>query len=106
NELLFTADRFAQMKHSAIFYNVGRGDTVDQYALWTVLETKRIAGAFLDVTTPEPLLADSPLWSAPNCFITPHIAGGRQNEMESLVRHFVMNYERYLRGEALQDRIV
>jgi phosphoglycerate dehydrogenase-like enzyme len=102
----FNAARFAGMKRSAHFYNVGRGDTVDQPALLHALRAGTIAGAYLDVTTPEPLPPDHPLWTAPNCFITPHVAGGQQHEFVTLVNHFLENLGRYERGEALRDRIV
>ena len=57
--------------------NVGRGDAVDEPALMDALRSGRIAGAALDVTSIEPLPADSPLWDTPNLIITPHAAGGR-----------------------------
>src|SRR5205823_8220723 len=63
---------FSQMKRGAIFYNIGRGATVDQTALQTALESNHLAAAYLDVTTPEPLPPEHPLWRVPNCFITPH----------------------------------
>jgi phosphoglycerate dehydrogenase-like enzyme len=102
----FNAQRFAAMKPSAVFYNVGRGDTVDQNALIAALNSERLAAAYLDVTTPEPLPSDHPLWAARNCFITPHIAGGFETELEALVRHFLANLHRFDRGERLRDRIV
>lgn len=61
----------------ALVVNVGRGTTVDQAALREALEAGTIGGAALDVTDPEPLPADDPLWSAPRLIITPHAAGGR-----------------------------
>ena len=102
----FSADRFARMKRTALFYNVGRGDTVDQPALMDALRRGTIAGVYLDVTTPEPLPPDHPLWTSPNCFITPHTAGGQQHEFVTLVNHFVENLARFERGEALRDRIL
>ncbi|HEU0186102.1 MAG TPA: D-2-hydroxyacid dehydrogenase [Blastocatellia bacterium] len=62
----FNEDRFGRMKPGALFYNIGRGSTVDQEALLAALERGSLAGAYLDVTTPEPLPPDHPLWSAPN----------------------------------------
>jgi hypothetical protein len=88
---------------AAAFYNVGRGDTVDQDALIGVLNSGHLAAAYLDVTTPEPLPCEDPLWSAPNCLITPHVAGGMQGEMDVLVDHFVANFKRYLANEPLKD---
>jgi phosphoglycerate dehydrogenase-like enzyme len=58
------------------------------------------------VTTPEPLPPNDPLWSAPNCYITPHVAGGHQDEQRHLVRHFLDNLRRFERGEELLDRVV
>ncbi|RYG49614.1 D-2-hydroxyacid dehydrogenase [bacterium] len=102
----FDADRIAKIKPGAVLTNVGRGTTVDQEALIAALESGHLAAAYLDVTDPEPLPADHPLWSAPNCFITPHIAGGFLGEATVLVEHFLENLRRFERGEDLKDRIV
>jgi phosphoglycerate dehydrogenase-like enzyme len=100
------AERFAAMKEGAVFYNIGRGTTVDQSALFESLGSGHLGGAYLDVTDPEPLPPDHPLWSAPNCYITPHTAGGHVDERERLVRHFIDNLFRFTNGERLLDRIV
>ena len=71
---LFGADTFRKMKNSAILINTSRGGTVDQEALHDALVSGEIAGAGLDVTTPEPIPADHPLLKLPNCIILPHIA--------------------------------
>jgi phosphoglycerate dehydrogenase-like enzyme len=105
-EQFFNADLFGAMKRTAMFYNIGRGTTVDALALRTALETGRIAGAYLDVTDPEPLPPDDPLWRLHNCWITPHTAGGHANEFERIVRHFLDNLKRFESGEVLADRIV
>ena len=102
----FDAARFAAMKPGAYFYNVGRGKTVDQPALLDALESRHLGGAYLDVTDPEPLPPDHPLWSAPNCFITPHTGGGRRDQDEALVRHFLANLARLERGEPLANRVM
>jgi phosphoglycerate dehydrogenase-like enzyme len=99
-------ERIAQMKPGAIFYNIGRGATVDQEALADALRSGHLAAAWLDVTDPEPLPAAHPLRGAPNCYITPHIAGGHRNETETLVRHFLDNFQRFLKGAALRDQIL
>jgi phosphoglycerate dehydrogenase-like enzyme len=78
----FTAESFARMKPGALFYNIGRGTTVDQPALIAALANGHIAGAYLDVMDPEPLPSDHLLWRAPNCFITPHTGGGHHDEFE------------------------
>ena len=100
----FTAQRFATFKPGAIFYNVGRGTTVDQTALLEALSSGRLEAALLDVTDPEPLPPDHPLWQAPNCIITPHTAGGHHDEGDRLVDHFITNLARYERGEPVKDR--
>jgi len=64
----------ARMKQGSLFVNAGRGKTVDTEALLAALKSGRIRAA-LDVTDPEPLPSDHPLWHAPNLLITPHIAG-------------------------------
>jgi len=64
----------ARMKQGSLFVNAGRGKTVDTEALLAALKSGRICAA-LDVTDPEPLPSDHPLWHAPNLLITPHIAG-------------------------------
>lgn len=100
------AARLAVMKPGAIFYNIGRGTTVDQGALLDALRSCRLAAAWLDVTEPEPLPAGHPLRHEPHCFITPHTAGGHADESGALVRHFLANFQRYLAGAPLLDRIM
>jgi len=104
-ERLFNADRFSRMKRGGRFYNVGRGDTVDQPALRQALESGQLASAYLDVTTPEPLPPTDPLWNAPNCWITPHVAGGAQDEQHRLIRHFLANFTRLKNGQPVLNRI-
>jgi len=74
-EGLFDADRFARMKKSAFYINIGRGMTTKLDALNQALRDGTIAGAALDVYEIEPLPADHPLWDAPNVLLTPHTAG-------------------------------
>lgn len=100
------ARRLAAFKPGAFFYNIGRGTTVDQSALAEALHSGRLAGAYLDVTDPEPLPASHPLRDAPNCHITPHIAGGRRDEYEAMVAHFLANLDAFRRGAEMTDRIV
>ena len=73
---LFDKNRLAVMKKGAILLNVGRGSAIDQDALIDALKSGQIGGFGTDVTTPEPLPADSPLWTLPNVIITPHTSGG------------------------------
>ena len=101
----FDKTRLARFKAGSRFYNLGRGDTVDQSALIDALNAGRLGSAYLDVTSPEPLPSDDPLWTARNCYITPHTAGGTHDESDRQIAHFVDNLKRYERGEALRDRI-
>ena len=101
-----SAERLGWVKPGAIFYNIGRGNTVDQQALADSLQAGCLGAAWLDVTDPEPLPDDHPLWNIPNCHITPHIAGGHRNESATLVRHFLDNLGRFLADMSLQDRIM
>ena len=98
--------RLSRLSHDAFFYNVGRGNTVDQQALLSQLNAGALAGAYLDVTEPEPLPQDHPLWSAPGCYITPHSAGGRTTEHRALAQHFVANLQRFVAGVPLVDRVL
>jgi phosphoglycerate dehydrogenase-like enzyme len=93
------ARRLGWCKRGARFYNVGRGTTVDQNALFEALLSGRLGGAYLDVMDPEPLPPSHPLWSTPNCYITPHTAGGRHDQDEALVRHFLANLAAFTRGD-------
>ena len=104
-KFFFNADRIGQFKRDTRFYNIGRGDTVDQDALIRALVSGQVSQAYLDVTSPEPLPPEDPLWIAPNCFITPHTAGGSADETQRQLAHFVENVRRFERGEAVIDRI-
>lgn len=73
---MMSAARFALLKDGAYLVNVGRGSAIDQDALLHALRSGKLAGAALDVTTPEPLPPEHPLWKEPRCVITPHISGG------------------------------
>ncbi|HWB59865.1 MAG TPA: D-2-hydroxyacid dehydrogenase [Chthoniobacteraceae bacterium] len=101
-----TAALFDAMKPGAVFYNIGRGTTIDQGALLARLQSGRVAAAWLDVTDPEPLPPEHALWKAPNCFITPHTAGGHDTEFERLALHFLGNFERFVAGRELNDRVM
>lgn len=102
----FNAAKFAAFKPGAVFYNIGRGTTVDQNALVHSLNSGQLAAAWLDVTDPEPLPEGHPLLVHPNCFITPHVAGGHFNELGSAVSHFLENFRRFTSNESLLDRVM
>ncbi len=73
---ILSRERIFSMKRGAYLINAGRGSAVDQEALREALETGHLAGAAVDVTSPEPLPPESPLWGCRNLLITPHSAGG------------------------------
>lgn len=98
--------RLSWLKPGARFYNIGRGTTVDQRALQEALESGRLGAAYLDVTDPEPLPPEHPLWTAPRCYITPHTAGGRRDQDDAIAEHFLANLAAFERGEAMADRVV
>ncbi len=100
------ADRLASFRRGARFYNVGRGTTVDQTALAAALRCGQIGDAYLDVTVPEPLPPEHELWTIPNCYITPHTAGGRHDQDDAVVRHFLNNLAAYETGGPLEDRVI
>jgi phosphoglycerate dehydrogenase-like enzyme len=96
----------AAMRPEALLVNVGRGSLVDQEALIEALGTGRIGAAVLDVTDPEPLPDDSPLWTLPGCLVTPHISALGDVEMlwHTTALLFAENLGRYVRGEPLLNR--
>lgn len=97
--------RLECMKRGSRFYNIGRGKTVDQNALIQALNTGRLQSAYLDVMDPEPLPENHPLWTTPNCYLTPHIAGGFNNLDTAIVSHFLNNFTAFLSRKTLNDEI-
>jgi D-2-hydroxyacid dehydrogenase (NADP+) len=99
NLKLFGREVFAAMKPRAFFINVGRGETVDEAALIEALETRRIAGAGLDVFATEPLPAASPLWKMPHVFMEPHVGGLFEEYAEMAIPLVVRNMRAFLSGQ-------
>jgi len=103
---IINKERMLKMKKGAIIINIGRGSAIDQDALVEMLESGQIGGAGLDVTTPEPLPADSKLWDAPNVIITPHAShGGLDMTLDFIVDRFVGYLKDYAAGLAF-DKVV
>lgn len=96
---MFNAALFARMKPTAYFINIGRGQSVVTADLVAALQAHKIAGAGLDVTDPEPLPKDSPLWAMPNVIITPHSAGASELRQERAWIVMRENLRRYVAGE-------
>ena len=104
-DAMIGAAELAAMKPQAVLLNIARGAVIDQPALIAALTEQRIAAAFLDVTTPEPLPADSPLWTLPNAHITMHLSGRAQDQMyRRSAERFVANLHRWGRGEPVEPR--
>ena len=104
SENYFDATRLSRMKDGSVLINVSRGSVVETEALVKELDSKRIF-AGLDVTNPEPLPKGHPLWSVPNCIITPHV-GGDSTAFESRGKRFVeQQLIRIASGEPLINRV-
>ncbi|MBL1084076.1 hydroxyacid dehydrogenase [Streptomyces actinomycinicus] len=101
---LIGARELALMPSGAVLVNTARGALVDHRALTGELRTGRLS-AVLDVTDPEPLPADSPLYDLPNAFLTPHLAGSQGNELARLGRTVVEEAERLAAGEELRHAV-
>ena len=93
------------MKPTAIFINTSRGGTVDQEALADALRSGEIAGAGLDVTTPEPLPSDHPLLSLANCVVLPHIGSASIATRTKMATMAAENLLAGVQGEALVSRV-
>lgn len=106
---LLNKERLSLMKSTALFINAGRGNVVDTDALTEMLCENKIAGAALDVTDPEPLPADHPLWKCRNAIIAPHVSGGCFGHLKAtedrLFEICKENLRRYIAGEPLQNQV-
>jgi phosphoglycerate dehydrogenase-like enzyme len=99
------AGELAVMKPGAYLIHIARGGVVDQSALLSVLQERKIAGAALDVFQEEPLPSNSPFWKLNNVIISPHIAGISTHYDERALNLFIENLKRYLTGAALLNRL-
>jgi len=99
--------RIGLMKDDAILISSGRGSVLDQDALVRAMQGGKLWGAALDVTVPEPLPADHPLWDVPNLLLTPHVAGGMRLEItrRACIQLAQDNLRRYLAGEPLKNKV-
>ena len=87
--------------------NIGRGTAIDQQALCQALESGHLGGAGLDVTDPEPLPPESPLWTMGNVVLTPHISGNDSLDYttETILDLFIENLSHYVKGEPMHNVI-
>ena len=104
---ILSRERIALLPERAFVVNVGRGAVIDQEALVEALQGGRLAGAALDVMTPEPLPADHPLWSCPNTIITPHVSGNMSLGLtcDLDVEMFCRDLAHYAAGEPLEHLV-
>lgn len=102
---LFGQKQFAAMKPSAYFINIARGVLVDTDALVAALQGRVIAGAAIDVAEREPLVPESPLWTAPNLLITPHLAAVSEPLWQRHAALLFENLDRWFAGQELLNRV-
>ncbi len=100
---LIDSQALAKMKPSAVLVNTARGPIVDPDALYEALKEKRIFGAGLDVTDPEPILLDSPLLTLDNVIVVPHIASASKTSRDQMAWMAAKNLVAGLRGERLPN---
>jgi len=103
---LIGAAEFATMKPEAVLVNTARGGIVDTDALVAALQSNKIRGAALDVTDPEPLPGDHPLWDLENCLITPHTGGHTPKHWDRLADIVAGNVERLGTDEELENLVL
>ena len=104
---LFDANMLARCKQGAYFINVGRGSVVDTDALAEALSSGHLAGVGVDVTDPEPLPPEHPLWGLQNAVITPHISGffHLEETLNRIIHNAAENLRRFQRGETLNNEV-
>ena len=101
---LIDRNRLRALKPGAGLINIGRAATVDYDAVVELLESGHLSGAILDVFDPEPLPADSPLWTTPNLLVMPHIsADDGETYVETTLSIFFDNMRRFMAGEGLRN---
>lgn len=102
---VFNAERLARIKPGALLANLARGPLVDTDALVEALRSEKLGGYVCDVTSPEPLPQDSPLWDFDNVIITPHVAGQIGWRFDDICDIYCENVRRYRSGEPLINEL-
>lgn len=102
---MLRAEEFQVMKPTAWVFNVSRGGLIDHAALADALRAGKPGGAYLDVTEPEPLPAEHPLWHTPNVVITGHSAGRSPRSQQRYIGILLDNLARFHRGEPLANLV-
>ena len=93
------------MKRGARLVNIGRGSLLDEVAMIQALESGALGGAALDVAATEPLPAESPLWKAPNLFITPHTSGVSDRLWDRQAEILIQLLERWFDGREMFNQV-
>lgn len=103
---LINSRRLNLLKNSSGIINIGRQSVLDYQALCEMLKAGRLAGAILDVFTPEPIEPSSPLWEVPNLIITPHVSSDDPESYITLTLNlFLSNLERFLSNKLLVNQV-
>jgi phosphoglycerate dehydrogenase-like enzyme len=102
---LIGAAEIAKMKRGARLINVGRGSLLDEAALVKALDSGALGGAALDVAQTEPLPPESPLWKAPNLFLTPHTSGVSDRLWDRQAAILIELLERWFEGRELFNQV-
>lgn len=101
NKKVITKEMFASMRQGATFINTGRGAQVDEVGMIEVLRERPDLSVLLDVTDPEAPVEGSELYTLPNVFLSPHIAGSWNDEFHRMADYMVEDYKRYINGEEI-----
>lgn len=102
-EGMYGTDEFAAMKDGAFLVNIARGKIIDTDAMLAAAQTGRLGGIGLDVTDPEPLPPDHPLWDQPDVVITPHMGGTSDRVWERRFELTSRNLDAFVKGEAMEN---
>ena len=105
NVAVLNRELFASMRKGATFINTGRGRQVDEAALIDVMKKRPDLTALLDVTYPEPAEAGSELYTTPNIFLTPHMAGSMNDEVHRMADYMIEEFTRFANGEDLKYQV-
>jgi phosphoglycerate dehydrogenase-like enzyme len=102
---LIDAPALAATKAGAMVINVARGSLLDEAAMMAALESGHIAAAALDVFETEPLPAESPLWDAPNMYLSAHSSVSTDRYLDDVFDRFIENLERHVAGRPLKNLV-
>jgi phosphoglycerate dehydrogenase-like enzyme len=105
NQKCLRKEHFLSMRPGAVFINTGRGQQVDEAGFVEAMRERPDLTALLDVTWPEPPPAGSPLYTLPNVFLSPHIAGSINDEVRRMADCVIGDFRRFLAGEPLENEV-